>query len=72
DPPPAIQVAGKVIAANGKAKALLRINQRYYMIYEGASFSVPTGPEPTVFTVTGIDAQGVTLQGEDKQSQRLQ
>lgn len=73
DPPPPIEVVGKVIGRRGIAKALLRINSRYYLVEKGTRFSLPTSLEPVVYTVSGIDAKGIEIQGgEENLTQRLQ
>ncbi|MEM6469824.1 MAG: hypothetical protein AAF802_09755 [Planctomycetota bacterium] len=73
DPPPPIEVVGKVIARGGKAKALLRVNSRYYLVEKGTRFSLPSNLEPLIFTVSSIDATGIDIQGgEENTLQRLQ
>jgi len=73
NPPPAIEVVGKVIGTDGSARALLRVNGRYLMVEQGTRFSVSTNVQPLVFTLKNIDAKGVELEGgEEKTVQRLQ
>ena len=72
DPPPPIIVVGKVVRSGGAGMALLRINERVFMVEVGTRFSVPTTLAPIAYTITTIDAKGVTLQTDDKQqTQRL-
>lgn len=71
-PLPPIDVVGKVIRADGTAKAMLRVNERYFIISKGTSFSVNSGADPIVFTVGEIDITGVTITSmEDQQQLRL-
>lgn len=73
DPPPPIEVVGKIIGKGGRAKALLRVSGRYYLVEQGTRFSLPSNLEPLLYTVSGIDANGIDIQGgEGNQTQRLQ
>lgn len=68
-PLPPIEVAGKVIRADGTAKALLRVNGRYFMIATGTTFSVNTGADPVVFTVGKIDMSGIDITSKENNQQ---
>ncbi|MEM6692305.1 MAG: hypothetical protein AAF664_22940 [Planctomycetota bacterium] len=73
DPPPPIEVVGKVIGSRGIGKALLRVNGRFYLVEKGTRFSLPSNLEPRLYTVTSIDVKGVEIEGgEPKAVQRLQ
>jgi len=69
EPPPAIEVVGKVIGADGAGKALLRINERFVIVEKGTRFTIATGGEPLVFTVSSIDTKGVEIQGGGEANQ---
>lgn len=69
EPPPAIEVVGKVIGADGIGKALLRINERFVIVEKGTRFTIATGLEPLVFTVSLIDTKGVEIQGTGEGNQ---
>ncbi len=72
DPPPAIDVVGKVIGVGGTGKAMLRVNGRYFLIEQGSRFTLPTGTDPIVYNVVAIDGKGVEIQSsEDQQIKRL-
>ncbi|MCG8649373.1 MAG: hypothetical protein MI861_06050, partial [Pirellulales bacterium] len=72
DPLPPIEVVGKVIRADGSGKALLRVNERFFMVSTGTSFSVTRGIDPIVFVVGKIDADAVEIESrEEKQKLRL-
>jgi hypothetical protein len=71
EPPPSIEVVGKVIAADGVGKALLRVNSRYYLIGKDDVLSLPTNLEPVVYTILSVGVSGVEYQNnEDKVARR--
>lgn len=74
DPPPSIEVVGKVIGARGVGKALLRINGQYRLVEKGSRFSSSSQTPPTIYTVTNVDIKGVDVEvqnGEQTHTQRL-
>lgn len=55
-----IQVAAKIVAADGTGKALLRIGDRYLLVAEGSRFRV----NDTFFTVDRIDRERIDLRND--------
>jgi len=73
EPPPAIEVVGKVIGAGGIGKALLRVNNRYYLIGKDDVVSLPTNLEPMVYTILSVGVSGVEYRNNnDKVTRRWQ
>ncbi|MEZ6087079.1 MAG: hypothetical protein R3C05_03400 [Pirellulaceae bacterium] len=71
EPPPAIEVVGKVIGPDGNGKALLRINERFLIVGKGSRFTVASSFQPVVYTVATIDINGVEIQGGEENQMRL-
>lgn len=71
DPPPQIEVVAKILRRGKPGKALLKVNERYFMVEPNTRFSLSSGGEPVIYMVSDITISGVDIQSVAERKQQL-